>query len=146
MDSMSATKQWTWINNTLQESTANYLIVAGHYPVWSIAEHGPTLCLVEYLKPMLEQYKATAYFCGHDHTMEYIDEGLGVGYIVSGGTHTCDSSQEHKPFIPKDSLKFHGCNKGGFTEINVNDENMTVTYYFGNSSQSVYSTSFKPRM
>lgn len=33
-----AQDQWTWVNQTLQASTADWLIVAGHYPVWSIAE------------------------------------------------------------------------------------------------------------
>ena len=49
---------------------AEYLIVAGHYPVWSIAEHGPTKCLLQDLKPMLHKYKATSYFCGHDHNLQ----------------------------------------------------------------------------
>ena len=33
-------EQWAWINSTLHSSTADWLIVSGHYPVWSIAEHG----------------------------------------------------------------------------------------------------------
>ena len=147
-DMKLALGQWAWINMTLQASTADFLIVAGHYPVWSIAEHGPTACLVEELIPMLEANKVTAYFSGHDHTFEYIDDGKGVGYVDTGGTHTCDSSQEHKPFIPKDSLKFHGCGKGGFTQIHIDDNagNMTVSYYFGNSTKVQYTTTFKPRM
>ena len=45
------------IESTLAASTADYLIVAGHYPVWSVCEHGPTTNLVSQLKPLLEQYK-----------------------------------------------------------------------------------------
>jgi tartrate-resistant acid phosphatase type 5 len=41
-----------------------YLIVVGHYPIWSIAEHGPTSCLVEKLRPILLKYKINAYFSG----------------------------------------------------------------------------------
>ena len=141
-----AAGQWSWINATLQASTADYLIVAGHYPVWSIAEHGPTACLVELLIPMLEGNKVTAYFSGHDHTFEYIDDNTGVGYVDTGGTHTCDPSTAHRLVIPKDSLKFHGCGNGGFTHININENsNMTVSYYFGNSTKIQYSTTFEPR-
>ncbi|KAK3091693.1 hypothetical protein FSP39_021927, partial [Pinctada imbricata] len=39
-----ADAQWDWINKQLQTSSADYLIVAGHFPVYSIAEHGPTKC------------------------------------------------------------------------------------------------------
>lgn len=41
-----------------------YLIVVGHYPVWSVAEHGPTKCLVEKLRPLLHRFKINAYFAG----------------------------------------------------------------------------------
>ncbi len=49
---------------------APYLLVSGHYPVYSVAEHGPTQCLIDRLRPLLHQYKATAYICGHDHNLQ----------------------------------------------------------------------------
>lgn len=42
-----------------------YVIVSGHYPVWSVAEHGPTKCLVDNLRPLLHKYKVNAYFAGN---------------------------------------------------------------------------------
>lgn len=50
--------------------SAPYLLVSGHFPVYSVAEHGPTKCLVERLRPLLHQYRATAYLCGHDHNLQ----------------------------------------------------------------------------
>lgn len=50
--------------------TVPYILVAGHFPVWSVAEHGPTQCLVEKLRPILHQNKVSAYFCGHDHNLQ----------------------------------------------------------------------------
>ncbi|CAJ0930149.1 unnamed protein product, partial [Mesorhabditis belari] len=35
-----------------------------------MSSHGPTQCLVDRLKPLLEQFSATAYFAGHDHTLQ----------------------------------------------------------------------------
>ncbi len=63
--------------------------------VWSVAEHGPTKELVKDLKPMLEQYGVTAYFCGHDHNMQHIRDS-GVEYFVVGAGHLIDPSEAHK--------------------------------------------------
>ena len=49
---------------------AEYLVVAGHYPVYSGGIHGSTKCLVDRLQPLLREYHATAYFSGHDHSMQ----------------------------------------------------------------------------
>jgi hypothetical protein len=50
--------QWKWLLHELATSTADYLWVAGHYPVWSACSHGPTETLVWRLKPQLEKHGA----------------------------------------------------------------------------------------
>ena len=45
-------------------------MVAGHFPIWSVGTMGPTYCLLEKLKPMLEKYGVNAYLCGHDHDLQ----------------------------------------------------------------------------
>jgi len=41
-------RHWAWLEETLRKaaSTADYIIVAGHYPVWSVGGHGPIDALV----------------------------------------------------------------------------------------------------
>ena len=63
--------------------------------VWSVGEHGPTKELVEKLKPMLEKYGVTAYFCGHDHNMQHLSDS-GVEYYVTGAGHLIDPSKSHE--------------------------------------------------
>ena len=80
---VKAEAEWQWIEQTLESSKADWIIVAGHYPgkssmtvplhnyysnlchththtVWSVAEHGPTLLLVEKLRPMLQKYNVSS--------------------------------------------------------------------------------------
>jgi tartrate-resistant acid phosphatase type 5 len=54
-----AEDEWNWIQNTLAQSTADWIIVSGHYPVWSVAEHGPTDLLVKRLRPLLIKYNVS---------------------------------------------------------------------------------------
>lgn len=67
---MDANRQVTWLQERLAQSRADFLLVAGHYPVWSVSEHGPTACLLQRVKPLLVKYNATAYLCGHDHNLQ----------------------------------------------------------------------------
>ncbi|KAK7929559.1 hypothetical protein WMY93_005954 [Mugilogobius chulae] len=80
---VEANRQLVWLQDRIARSKADFLLVAGHYPVWSVSEHGPTQCLLKQVHPLLVKHKATAYLCGHDHNLQYIEES-GVGYVVSG--------------------------------------------------------------
>ena len=51
-------EQYAWINATLAASTADWLVVVGHYPVYSSGEHGNTPDLDANLKPLLTRYAA----------------------------------------------------------------------------------------
>ena len=46
-------EQWTWLGTTLNTSTADWIIVVGHFPVLSAGENGPTPVLVDRLLPLL---------------------------------------------------------------------------------------------
>ena len=50
---------YQWIESTLRASTAEILIVIGHYPVDSAGPHGSTKELYKNLQPLLEKYNVT---------------------------------------------------------------------------------------
>ncbi|XP_069460307.1 tartrate-resistant acid phosphatase type 5 [Ambystoma mexicanum] len=126
-----ATRQLDWLRKKMAESQDDYLLVAGHYPVWSVAEHGPTHCLVKHLRPMLKKYNATAYLCGHDHNLQYLQDDSGIGYVVSGAGNFMEHSLKHKDKVPEGFLRFYyaqGTSMGGFAYVEINPDEMAITY------------------
>lgn len=81
LSQVAANRQLTWLQERLALSKADFLLVAGHYPVWSVSEHGPTQCLLQNLHPLLNKYKATAYLCGHDHNLQVGSWGM-LNFVV----------------------------------------------------------------
>lgn len=152
-----AQRQLTWLQERLARSKADFLLVAGHYPVWSVSEHGPTACLLQKLHPLLIKHKATAYLCGHDHNLQvrsrpspepsvrpqvrfrpdpfcplqYIEES-GVGYVVSGAGNFLDPDVRHWDQVPKGAVKFftgQASTLGGFVHAEVAKNKMTLTFF-----------------
>lgn len=144
------------LENELREISetekVDYLIVAGHFPVWSIASHGPTKCLVDNLRPLLHKFNVSAYLSGHDHNLQHISDtylGSEVNFIISGAANFIEDNTDHMNSIPKDSLKyFYGdaskLTNGGFCLFKATPQNLTVTYV-ESSGLELYQTVLKPR-
>lgn len=145
-DTQLAGSQMQWIEETLNASKAEYVVVAGHYPVYSICEHGPTSSLVDNLKPLLERFKVSAYMNGHDHCAEHIDIGDGVQYHTIGSAHENNDDTSHKDSIPHHSLKFHtGKGDGGFAAVKVDSDGMVVSHYNGDGTLLYTAPAIPPR-
>jgi hypothetical protein len=109
-------------------STADYIIVAGHYPVHSVAEHGPSHPLQADSFPFLRDYQVSAYLCGHDHDAQHIDVGDGVQYHVVGSAHGGKALWWHTHSIEKDQLKFKTSEDGGFAIISASKKGMIIQH------------------
>jgi len=129
-----ADEVWKWLENKLSICKSDYLIVAGHYPVYSGGMHGSTKCLQERLQPLLERYRVSAYMSGHDHSMQHIKspgEG-GVHYFVTGATSPVEDKLQHLDGVYKDTKFFwtnyldHG--KAAFTYCEITEKNMKVDF------------------
>mmetsp|Transcript_31163 Transcript_31163/g.74636 ORF Transcript_31163/g.74636 Transcript_31163/m.74636 type:complete len:329 (+) Transcript_31163:57-1043(+) len=140
-----AHSQMKWIEETLKSSSADYIVVAGHYPVESICEHGPTSQLQKDVVPLLKKYGVAAYLSGHDHCQEHIDVGDGVQYHVIGSAHECDSSTSHKHTISKHALKFYACSNGGFGKLIVRKSGLSIVHFDAHGNELYTAPHIAPR-
>jgi tartrate-resistant acid phosphatase type 5 len=136
----------------MSESQAAYLLVAGHFPIWSVAEHGPTQCLIDKLRPLLHQYGVSAYLCGHDHNMQHIvDEYMDqrVDHVLSGASNFNDNSTVHMNAVPENSARFHWPSQdslasGAVALFNADENRMNITFIETNGKE-IYNTVIYPR-
>jgi tartrate-resistant acid phosphatase type 5 len=144
-DPVKAQSELDWIEETLQNSTADWILVCGHYPVWSVAEHGPTQNLVAQLKPLLEKYQVAAYIDGHDHNMQHLREkGKQVNYFVVGAAHLATHDESHLDDVPSGALQFYWPattenTHGGFATVKVVDKNSMEVTFIDDSAKTIYS-------
>ncbi|KAK2183736.1 hypothetical protein NP493_297g00029 [Ridgeia piscesae] len=149
--SLTAAKQhWAWLAKQIEQSTADYVIVAGHYPVLSVGIHGPTKILLDNLQPLLHANNVTAYFSGHDHNLQHLqssEKASVVDYFVSGAADTIDPFLKHKADVPKGALKYFWgkvISLGGFGRVEVYKENMTFTF-MDSFGKTLYQHAMLPR-
>lgn len=135
-----AAEQWAWLEARMAASTADYLLVGGHFPVYSVCSHGNTDTLVQHLKPLLQQYGAH-YLSGHDHCMVHVQEpDSPVNYILSGMGDFCCYNADKKEEVAAEALKWslskenHGHIfdhdiTGGFTSFQATKSALTIQYH-----------------
>jgi tartrate-resistant acid phosphatase type 5 len=140
-----ADTQLEWLNKTLMGSTADYLILAGHYPVYSICEHGPTPCLISDVKPIIDAAGVSMVLAGHDHCQEYLQVGA-TQYHGMGSAHVNDASVAHQKTVPSGSLKWHtpGTN-GGYGVLSIGADGLTATHWSGKGEKLFTAPAVKPR-
>jgi hypothetical protein len=71
---------------TLQSPRPTWLLVMGHYQMFSYGEKGDNSELFSYLQPFLSHYGVHAYFCGHDHMNEHLQYGNTEYYVAGAST------------------------------------------------------------
>ncbi|CAE7946274.1 ACP5 [Symbiodinium sp. KB8] len=138
-----ADSQWQWLASKLNSSKADFLWVAGHYPIYSAGSDGTTRVLVEKLLPLLRANGAH-YLSGHDHMLEHIVTN-GVEMFVSGMGRECCYGTQMIHTVPEGAIRYlisghHGGGPGigpkpkesvhgGFASFRFEDDEVEVTFH-----------------
>ncbi len=112
-----------WLKDVLKNSREQWILVFGHHPVYSAShKHGNTREMIDRVKPLLEQYHAQFYFCGHDHDLQHLREkNDNLEYIVSGtGGDTRENSSN-------DMTVFSG-SEPAFTVVSLKSNRINVCF------------------
>ncbi|XP_052778259.1 tartrate-resistant acid phosphatase type 5-like [Mya arenaria] len=150
-DKAAAEAHFRWIEEALSQSKANYLLVGGHYPVYSVGMHGPTDCLRDRLEPMLISNNVTAYLAGHDHNLQHIKRttnGTTLDYFIVGSGNFVDQNRFPYTDIPDDMVKFFFADLiqlGGFAHFEVTTDTMTIHFLDG-AGVDIYQYTLYPRI
>ncbi len=122
-------EQLAWLQTTLEESTARWLVVAGHHPVYSYGDHGDTSSMIENVLPILKDNEVDLVLSGHDHDKQVIDHpDDDILYVVSGaGSRLRDTSQGENSLFAESSY--------GFAGIQIVKDSLVLKFY--STDQSV---------
>lgn len=135
-DRNAAWRQIEWFGRSISGRPADWNIVVGHHPVLSSGAHGGSPPLQRHIQPLLEQFRATAYFNGHDHDLEHLQSD-GVNYFCSG------AGAEPRPITqgPLSRFAFGG---GGFASCRLTADELRVTFHDADGA-ALYSASIARR-
>jgi len=123
--------QLLWLEQTLMNSKADWLIVIGHYNMYTGGWHGSNRNLINMLKPIFIKYQVDMYFAGHCHNLEHLTDS-GIEYIISGsGAKTGNTSQ-----IYQSRFDYGDC---GYTIHEINDSVLTTSFIDSETSKVLYS-------
>jgi tartrate-resistant acid phosphatase type 5 len=126
----SKKRQLQWLETTLATSNADWLIVIGHYNLYTAGYHDSNHEMISILKPLFVKYKVDMYICGHCHNLEHLSD-TGIEYIVSG-------SGGKKGSVGKIFQSKFGYGDNGFTVHKI-EENKMTTMFIDAQSNIIYS-------
>ncbi len=116
--------QRAWLEQVLKASTARWKIVYGHHPLYSTGEHGDRDSIRGRLEKIFVDNEVDLYFCGHDHSLQFIGDRSGVRYVVSGGGGGEDNATN---VDWRDDIQY-AATRGGFVAARLSKDECVLEY------------------
>ena len=94
---LPGSKQYQWLDETLEASTSPWIFIFGHVGIYTSGYHGQWSAEPKQVAPLLEKYAAAGkriiYFCGDDHSFEHLYKD-GVHYVRPGCGRNSNYAQQ----------------------------------------------------
>jgi hypothetical protein len=79
-------RQLAWADSVLSVAKEDWLIVAGHHPIYAQTSKDVSECIdmQTRLDPILRRHKVDMYICGHIHNFQHVRvKGSNIDYITN---------------------------------------------------------------
>lgn len=109
---MDTEAQYEWLETTLNNSLVSRKIFVGHHPLWTFGN----IDVIEknIFKPrilsFMRQYSVESYLCGHDHSLQHINQRSVQQFISGSGGFTYDFDK--MPLLQEARLNFRSAENG----------------------------------
>ena len=94
---LPGSKQYQWLDETLEASTSPWIFIFGHVGIYTSGYHGQWSEEPKQVAPLLEKHAAAGkrivYFCGDDHSFEHLYKD-GVHYVRPGCGRNSNYAQQ----------------------------------------------------
>lgn len=123
------------------EDPPSWLIVVGHYPIYSAGSQGDSSELITNVLPLLKKYHVHAYICGHDHISEHLQLD-GIEYFVAGAGSMTDQLK----YTSKASLAWSGTGYSAFAAMDATATELKISFMDsdGATKYEYVQTNFNP--
>ena len=114
--------QLEWLDKVLSEATEDWVIVAGHHPVYADTKK-PRIerdDMKKTINSILRKHKVAMYICGHIHSFQHIRrKGYDIDYLVN-------SSASWARDVKKTKDMQYCSNEAGFSVITASKKRLSV--------------------
>jgi len=124
LQTQNSTEQYIWLEDTLNKTTTEWVIVIGHHPILASKSTVATNSMAP-IQKLLNKYGVQAYFCGHVHDLEHMQDDYLVDYFISGAGATGKIYEINADMRSKVQWQ---SDDAGFMSVTLTEDNMKSSF------------------
>ena len=117
-----------------------WLLMVGHYPIFSAGEHGDSSELVNNLLPIIDEFNVDCYFSGHDHISEHLKFGKTHYFVAGAGSMSGSLGNTNS----EAELLWSGTGYSAYLSVEASHTSLSFKY-LDKSNEEQYSYQLKKR-